>query len=86
MRMTIICEDKFIEKVREKAKIISQKHLALSKPLSPTGELPATHWMCVLSVTDKGYERLKNLQEHTIMNTDKNPTTILKEMNLKTIK
>lgn len=63
----ILAEDAKVEQVREKAKTtwpnISEKHQFLALPLSPTGLLPVTHWLCTLTVTATRVEELKALQE-----------------------
>ena len=85
MRITIICEDKHIEQVREKAKELTKTHLALTTPLSATGKEPATHWMCVTYMTDEGLSKLMQLKKHSIISNSL-PKLILEELSLKLIK
>jgi hypothetical protein len=82
-RITILCKNQYIEEVREKAKNIF-KHDVLKTPLSGTGELPASHWICVLHVNDEKYNELMLLKEKSIM-IEKSAREILKEFNLKKI-
>jgi hypothetical protein len=85
MRLTIICEDKWIGDVREKAKSISTTHVSLNTPLSPTGKFPATHWICTSYFTKLGAKKVFELKEHSIVS-DSSPKILLEEMGLKIIK
>lgn len=85
MRVTILCEDKWIKGVREKAETVLGKHLALTTPVSKTGKEPATHWLCVCDLTNEGWEKLLEVKKHSIM-TQSSPKNVLSELDLKIIK
>ena len=57
----------------------------LSIPVSETGELPATHWFCFMNVTEAGYEKVKSVQEHSIIE-ESSPKEFLTKNGLKIIK
>ena len=59
------------------------EHLTI--PVSETGELPATHWFCFLNVTNEGYEKIKSIQEHSVIE-EMAPKEFLEKWNLKIIK
>jgi hypothetical protein len=82
--MTIVCEDRHVEEVRESSQALIQSKANMRIPLSPTGNLPATHWMCVLYVTEEGRERLSSLRKHSII-AKASPKFVLSELGLKTI-
>jgi len=56
-------------------------HKLLNYPVSATGEEPITHWFCPMNGTKKIIEKMKSLQELSIMEVD-NPTEFLKSHNL----
>jgi hypothetical protein len=85
MRITIICEDKYIDEVREKAKIISKSHKSLSIGASPNGEAPATHWICIGDFTNEGFKKIMELKQHCLI-TNYSPKKRLEELGLKIIK
>jgi hypothetical protein len=82
-RITILCDDQYIDEVREKAKDIF-KNDVLKTPLSGNGELPISHWICVLHVNDERYNNLISLKDKSIM-VEKSARDVLKEFNLKKI-
>jgi hypothetical protein len=84
MRICIICEDKWVEEVRESSKDIIPGHNNLSIPLSPTGELPATHWLCVCSVNEEIWKKFEERRKHTQMYQSL-PSVLLEELKLKRI-
>jgi hypothetical protein len=57
----------------------------LSIPLSETGELPATHWFCFMNVSQTGYDKVKSVQEHSIIE-ESSPKEFLAKWNLQIIK
>jgi hypothetical protein len=85
MRVCIICEDSKVSYVREKASIIIPNYnLHMSIPLSNTGILPATHWLCVCNVNEDMYNKLLSVQKYsTIVKTV--PSILLEELKLKKI-
>lgn len=66
MKLSILCEISHIDVVREKAKVLFN-HKVLKIPLSPSGEMPATHFYCELTVSKSGYKRMMSLKKCTIM-------------------
>jgi hypothetical protein len=82
-RLTIICEDKWIDEARERAKLLF-KHDVLKIPVSETGELPATHWICTLHLDDEKFDSILNLKNKSMM-FEMSSREVLKEMNLKKI-
>jgi len=85
MRICILCQNEWIEEVREVATQVFPEKLTLKTPVSSTGKLPATHWLCVMFVTDEFWEKLQKLKNHSIM-TKSSPKNLLEELNLKIIK
>jgi hypothetical protein len=84
MRLCILCDDSKVEQVRKKAGSIMGGRV-MEKAASPTGENPATHWFCFVTVTQEGYDRLMSLKEHSIME-ESGPKEFLEKWNLKIIK
>jgi hypothetical protein len=60
----------------------SLDHLKI--PLSPTGELPATHWFCFINVNEETYQRMRDSQKYTIIE-EAVPSEFLQKHNLKKI-
>jgi hypothetical protein len=63
MRICILCENSKVQQVREKMK----NDNILKIDLSPTGELPSTHKLCVMAVTEEQGKELINSAELTII-------------------
>lgn len=80
MRICILCEESKLTQVREKMK--SDNILNIN--LSPTGELPVTHKMCVMAVTEQKAQEMINSAELTIIEA-MNPKEFLEKHNLKKI-
>jgi hypothetical protein len=80
MRICILCEESKVSQAREKMK--SDNILNIS--LSPTGELPATHKLCVMAVTDEKAKQMIDSAELTIIEA-MNPREFLEKHNLKKI-
>lgn len=59
------------------------KHLSI--PVSETGQLPATHWFCFVTVTEEGYQKMLAVQEHSIYE-ELGPKEFLEKWNLQIIK
>ncbi len=85
MRISIVCPDEHIDKVREKAKILISSHVSLTTPLSETGKLPATHWFCTCFFTNEGFQKLTELKKYSSIYMG-SPKRVLEEINLKIIK
>ena len=80
MRICILCEEDKVLQVREKMK--NDKILKID--LSPTGELPATHKLCVMAVTEQKAKEMIDSAELTIIEA-MNPKEFLEKHNLKKI-
>jgi hypothetical protein len=80
MKICILCEESKVIQAREKMK---NKNI-LSIDLSPTGELPATHKFCSMSVSEEKANRLLKSAELTIMEIME-PKEFLEKYNLKKI-
>jgi hypothetical protein len=63
MRICILCENSKVQQVREKMK----NDNILKIDLSPTGELPSTHKLCVMAVTEERGKELIDSAELTII-------------------
>jgi hypothetical protein len=80
MRICILCEEGKVLQVREKMK----NDNILKINLSPTGELPSTHKLCVMAVTEDKAKKLMDTAEFTIIEA-MNPSEFLEKHNLKKI-
>ena len=80
MRICILCEVEKLSQVREKMK----NDNILNIDLSPTGELPSTHKMCVMAVPEEKAKQLIDSAELTIIEA-MNPKEFLEKHNLKKI-
>jgi hypothetical protein len=80
MRICILCEESKVSQAREKMK----NDNILKIDLSPTGELPATHKLCVLAVTEEKAQEMINSAELTTIEA-MNPKEFLKKHGLKKI-
>jgi hypothetical protein len=79
MRICILCEESKVLQAREKMK----NDNILKIDLSPTGELPATHKLCVMAVTEEKAKQLMDSAELTIE--VMGPREFLEKHNLKKI-
>lgn len=100
MKICILCEDRWIDGARAKAENILPKFASqttaklnflgkpepthLKIPLSPSGELPATHWFCAINVNSDTYQKMLAAQEHTIIE-EAVPSEFLEKHGLKKI-
>jgi hypothetical protein len=80
MRICILCEESKVSQAREKMK----NDNILKIDLSPTGELPATHKLCVLAVTEQKAKEMIDSAELTIIEA-MNPSEFLEKHGLKKI-
>jgi hypothetical protein len=80
MRICILCEESKVSQAREKMK----NDNILKIDLSPTGELPATHKLCVLAVTEEKAKQMIDSAELTIIEA-MNPSEFLEKHGLKKI-
>ena len=80
MRICILCEESKVQQAREKMK----NSEILKVDLSPTGELPATHKLCVLAVTEEKAKEMIDSAELTIIEA-MHPREFLEKHNLKKI-
>ena len=80
MRICILCEESKVSQTREKMK----NDNILKIDLSPTGELPATHKLCVMAVPEERAKQMIESAELTIIEA-MNPKEFLAKHNLKKI-
>jgi hypothetical protein len=80
MRICILCEESKVSQAREKMK----NDNILNINLSPTGELPVTHKLCVLAVTEQKAKEMIDSAELTIIEA-MNPSEFLEKHGLKKI-
>lgn len=80
MRICILCEESKVSQAREKMK----NDNILRIDLSPTGELPATHKLCVMAVTDEKAKQMIESAELTIIEV-MNPKEFLEKHGLKKV-
>ncbi len=80
MRICILCEESKVLQAREKMK----NDNILKIDLSPTGELPATHKLCVMAVPEEKAKELMDSAELTIIEA-MNPKKFLEKHSLKKI-
>ena len=80
MRICILCEESKVLQAREKMK----NDNILNIDLSPTGELPVTHKLCVMAVPEGRAKEMMDSAELTIIEV-MNPKEFLEKHNLKKI-
>lgn len=80
IRICILCEDSKLIEVREKMKTDD----ILKIDLSPTGDLPSTHKLCVMSVTEEKGKQMMVSAELTIIE-EMGPKEFLEKHKLKKI-
>jgi len=80
MRICILCEESKVQQAREKMK----NSEILKIDLSPTGELPATHKLCVMAVPEERAKQMIESAELTIIEA-MNPKEFLEKHGLKKI-
>jgi hypothetical protein len=80
MRICILCEESKVLQAREKMK----NNNILKIDLSPTGELPATHKLCVMAVPEERAKQMIESAELTIIEA-MNPKEFLEKHGLKKI-
>lgn len=81
MRICILCEDSKLTQVREKM----GKDNILTIPVSGSGSKPATHWFCVMAVSEEKANSLLEKKELTEMEIA-HPKEFLSQRNLKIIR
>jgi hypothetical protein len=84
MKITIICPDQDVENVRDISKAYVKSHVTMNRPLSKSGKLPQTHWLCVCEMSETTYADLKKNSKYSQVLTG-NPKLILEELDLKRI-
>ena len=80
MRLCILCQESKVLQAREKMK----NDNILKIDLSPTGELPATHKLCVMAVPEEKAKQLMDSAELTIIEA-MGPKEFLEKHNLKKV-
>ena len=80
IRICILCEESKVLQVREKIK----NDNVLKIDLSPTGKLPATHKLCVMSVPEEKAKQMMDAAELVTVE-ESGPREFLEKHNLKKI-
>jgi hypothetical protein len=75
--------ERLLELKKKKDPKAALEHLKI--PLSPTGELPATHWFCFINTNEATYQKMLASQTYTIIE-EAIPSEFLDKYNLKKIK
>ena len=87
MIICILAKNEDVDAVRNTAKeagLTFGEKTILNIPVSPTGELPATHWFCTFNASPETYKKIKEIQKLTDIDTEKT-RNFLAERNLKII-
>ena len=89
MKVCILCEDSVVSEVRKRSSyVLSTTNgfdlIHMNIPLSPTGEMPPTHWFCFSNITPETYQKMLNNQKYSIIE-ESPPKTFLDKYNLKKI-
>lgn len=85
MKVCILCEDSKIRLARKNATKLFTSDDLIKIPLSESGFKPASHWFCYMDVTNEGWQKLMEVQQHTIIEKSDKDEFLLKH-NLKIIK
>lgn len=88
MRICILAPDEHVEAIRETARNNFPQFLGKSLlhiPVSPTGELPITHWFCNFKISQEMYEKLINLRNLSEMEIYDFPHKFLDSKGLKIV-
>jgi hypothetical protein len=85
MWMCILATDANVSAAREKTKEISPDLLEFKQPCSPTGQLPVTHWICMLKPSDDLRQKIlaANLDVAEVL--EITPSDLFKDRQLKRI-
>lgn len=83
-RLNILCEDSKVADSREFSKR-ELGHDVLKVPVSASGNEPATHWFCSLTVNEAGYDRIMSIKKNSEIE-EGSPKEFLKARGLKLIK
>jgi hypothetical protein len=88
MKICIIATSENVEAIRATAyeklpQLVG--HQLLNFPASPTGELPATHWLCQLEATQELYDTLLSIKNNSVMET-KSMKAYLESQDLKLVR
>jgi hypothetical protein len=70
---------------KERLGIADKEYKHLSIPVSETGKLPATHWFCFMNVSEEGYKKMLDVQEHSVYE-EMGPKEFLEKWNLQIIR
>ena len=84
MNICILCEDANVEQARITGRTLVSTNTILSVPVSESGQSPATHWFCFMSVSQKKFNQLLAARKYTIME-ESDAKDFLSKYNLKII-
>lgn len=82
MRINILTENSNVEQVRESW--VNKNVMKI--PVSPTGELPATHWFCSMAGEESKMNDIYAKKNLSIMELEIGPKEFLNKWNLKIIR
>lgn len=82
MRINILTEDSKASQIREE---LGQENI-LKIPVSPNGELPATHWFCTMAGSEEKMNAIYEKRNLSVMELNIGPKEFLNKWNLKIIK
>lgn len=82
MRINILTEDSKVDEVRKE---MGDQNI-MRIPVSPTGELPATHWFCTMAGEDSKMNEIYAKKKLSVMEFNIGPKEFLKKWNLKIIR
>lgn len=82
MRINILTSEENVEQVRETW--VTKNILKI--PVSPTGELPATHWFCTMAGEPDKMMAIYERRNLSIMELDLGPKEFLEKWGMKIIK
>lgn len=82
MRINILTEDAKVAQIREE---MGEENV-LKIPVSPNGELPATHWFCTMAGEESKINAIYEKRKLSVMELNIGPKEFLDKWNLKIIR
>lgn len=84
VRLCILVDDAHVDEVRRIGKKV-MLHFCLKIPVSATGENPATHWFCTMTVNQELHDKLMKLANWSEMEVGR-PKAFLEKRGLRVIR
>lgn len=82
MRINILIEDSKVAQVRQNM----ENDNIMKIPVSPTGQVPPTHWFCTMAGEEEKMKAILAKQNLSIMESNIGPKEFLEKWNLKVIR